>query len=339
MMTIRGGWFRGCMGRYAGRMLGALLGTVVACNLASAGEHEAWKPQKVVRIIVPIVGSTNDVLARLLAPELEAAFGQSFIVENKPGAGGNIGAYEVVRAEPDGHTLLVGYNGPLAINPTLFKNIQYDPLKDLRPITLFVKASQYLVAHPSMNVDTVEGFLKKVKDNPGKYSYGSVAMGSASHLTMEMLKMEAGLDITHVPYKGAAPAMVDLVAGNIQAGFFVPGNVQQYVQDGRLKLIASSGKVRMKSTPDVPTLHESGFPGFEATSWIGLLAPARTPDHIVRRYNEEVVRILKTDRMRAKLEEMEFEVVASTPEEFADWIRLETGRWGKVIQATGAKVE
>src|SRR5690606_11431330 len=137
-------------------------------------------------IVVPIVGSTNDVLARLIAPELEAVFGQSFIVENKPGAGGNIGAHEVVRAEPDGHTLLIGYNGPLAINPTLFKNIPYDPLKDLTPISLMVKASQYLVVNPDTGIDSVEDFVKTMKASPAKYSYGSVAMGSASHLTMEM---------------------------------------------------------------------------------------------------------------------------------------------------------
>src|SRR5690606_26547602 len=153
--------------------------------------------------------------------------------ENKPGAGGNIGAHEVARAEPDGHTLLTGYNGPLAINPTLFKNIPYDPLKDLAPISLMVKASQYLVVNPQAGIDSVDEFVKAMKASPSKYSYGSVAVGSASHLTMEMFKLEADFNITHVPYKGAGPAMVDLVAGNTQAGFFVPGNVQQYEQEGR----------------------------------------------------------------------------------------------------------
>lgn len=307
--------------------------------LAQSQNQNDWRPTKPVRIVVPIVGSTNDVLARLVGPELQKAFGQPFVVENKPGAGGNIGALEVSRAAPDGHTLLVGYNGPLAINVTLFDKMPYDPTKDLAPITLAVKSPQYLVVNPDANFNSVQDFIAKTKAEPSKYSYGSVAMGSASHLTMEMMKSAAGISIMHIPYRGAAPAVTDLIAGNVQAGFFVPGNVQGFVKQGRLKLLASTGLKRFPSTPDIPTLAESGLKDFEATSWIGFLAPPGTPREIIDRYNKEIVRILKSPEVQKKLLDMEFDIVASSPEEFSDWIKVEISRWGQVIKATGAKAE
>lgn len=309
--------------------------------LASAGSAHAqdWAPSKPVKIVVPIIGSTNDVLARLLAPRLQEALGQPVIVENKPGAGGNIGADMVAKSPPDGHTLLVGYNGPLAINVTLFDKMPYDPLKDLAPITLAVKSPQYLVVHPGSGIQSVADLVAKAKARPSKYSYASVAMGSASHLTMEMFKSAAGIHLTHIPYRGAGPAVTDLIAGNVQAGFFVPGNVQQFVKEGRLKLLASTGQKRFAGTPGVPTMIESGYKDFEATSWIGLLAPAGTPRPIIERYQRELVRILHMPEVRDKLVDMQFEVIASTPEQFSAWIRTEIPRWGKVIQSTGAKAE
>lgn len=313
------------------------LGTTLACGAAWA--QADWAPSKPVRIVVPIVGSTNDVLARIVAPKLQEVFGQPFVVENKGGAGGNIGALDVVRSAPDGHTLLVGYNGPLAINVTLFDKMPFDPTKDLAPITLAVKAPQYLVVNPATGITSVQDFIAKAKANPGKYSYGSVSMGSASHLTMEMMKSAAGFRMTHIPYRGAGPAVADLVAGNVQAGFFVPGNVQGFVKEGKLKLLATSGHKRFPSTPDIPTLSESGLKDFEATSWIGFLAPAGTPVHIVNRYNQEMVKILNSPEVKARLVEMEFDVVASSPKQFSDWIRTEITRWGKVIKDTGAKAE
>jgi tripartite-type tricarboxylate transporter receptor subunit TctC len=313
------------------------LGAVAASGAAWA--QADWAPTKPVRIVVPIVGSTNDVLARIVAPKLQEVFGQPFVVENKGGAGGNIGALDVVRSAPDGHTLLVGYNGPLAINVTLFDKMPFDPTKDLAPITLAVKSPQYLVVNPAAGITSVQDFIAKAKANPGKYVYGSVSMGSASHLTMEMMKSAAGFRMTHIPYRGAGPAVADLVAGNVQAGFFVPGNVQGFVKEGKLKLLATTGPKRFPSTPDVPTLSESGLKDFEATSWIGFLAPAGTPAHIVNRYNQEMVKILNSPEVKARLVEMEFDVVASSPKQFSDWIRTEITRWGKVIKDTGAKAE
>jgi tripartite-type tricarboxylate transporter receptor subunit TctC len=300
---------------------------------------QGWAPNRPVRIIVPIVGSTNDVLARLVAPKLQEALGQPVLVENKPGAGGNIGADFVAKSPPDGQTLLVGYNGPLAINVSLFAKIPYDPLKDLAPITLAVTSAQYLTVNPASGITSVADLVAKAKADPKRFSYASVAVGSASHLTMEMFKTAAGINITHVPYKGAAPAMTDLVAGNVQMGFFVPGNVQQFAKEGRLRLIASSGRNRIPSTPDVPTMIESGYPDFVATSWIGFLAPGGTPQPIIDRYHSELVRILNSEDIKARLKDLEFDVVASTPAEFGDWIRAEIPRWGKVIKATGAKVD
>jgi tripartite-type tricarboxylate transporter receptor subunit TctC len=245
----------------------------------------------------------------------------------------------VAKAPPDGHTLLIGYNGPLAINPGLFEKMPYDPQKDLAPITLMVKAPQYLVVHPGSGITSVKDLIEKVKANPTRYSYGSVALGSASHLTMEMLKSAAGFHITHIPYRGAGPAVSDLIAGNIQAGFFVPGNVQQFAKEGRLRLLATSGLKRFPSTPEIPTLSESGFPEFEATSWIGFLTTGGTPAPIIDRYHREIVKIIRSPEITKRLIEMEFEIVATTPGQFRDWIGSEIKRWGKVIKDTGTKAE
>ena len=318
-----------------------LLALVLALGLGSVASAQVpeWAPTKPVRIIVPIVGSTNDVLARLVAPKLQESLGQPVVVENKGGAGGNIGADYVAKSPPDGHTLLVGYNGPLAINVTLFDKMPFDPVKDLVPITLAVTSPQYLVVNPGVPVKNVAELVALARAQPGKLSYASVSVGSASHLTMEMLKLEAGVDLTHIPYKGAAPALTDLVAGNVQAAFMVPGNVLQFAKEGRLRLIASSGAKRFPGTPNVPTLVESGYPGLVATSWIGFLAAGGTPRNIVDRYHKELAKILQSPDVRDRLTAMEFDVVAGTPEQFSAWIRSEIPRWGKVIKATGAKAD
>lgn len=308
---------------------------LAACCTLSVAQAEEWKPVKPIRIVVPIVGSTNDVLARLVAPELGAALGQPVVVENKGGGGGLIGTMDVVKSAPDGYTLLVGYNGPISINPTLLPQTPYDPIKELAPITLAVKASQYLVVNPKVPVKTLAEFVDYAKTH--RMSYASVSVGSSSHLTMEMLKQAAHIDITHVPYRGAGPAVVDLIGGQVDAAFLVPGNIQDYAKDGRARLIASSGLKRFASTPDVPTVAESGYPGFNATSWIGFLAPAGTPRPVMERLNTEMVRILKSPKVRKQLEDMEFDVVASSPQEFSEWIKEDTERWAKVIQAADIK--
>lgn len=312
---------------------------LVWISISNSVFAKEWSPTKPVKIIVPIVGSTNDVLARIVAPKLSEAIGQPVIVENKPGAGGNIGADFVAKATPDGHTLLVGYNGPLAINVSLFEKMPYDSVKDLAPITLAVAAPQYLVVNPALPIKNVQEMVAYAKSSGGKMSYASIAVGSASHLTMEMFKLAAGVEITHIPYRGAGPAITDLLAGNVDAAFLVPGNVQQFLKEGRLRLIATSGQKRFPSTPTVPTLIESGYPDFLATSWIGFLTTACTPKPVIDRYNKELVKILKSTEVREKLESMEFEVIAGSPDQFRNWIGSEIPRWGKVIKATGAKAD
>jgi tripartite-type tricarboxylate transporter receptor subunit TctC len=312
---------------------------VLAGALTLPATAQEWAPTRAVRIIVPIVGSTNDVIARLVAPELQKVLGVPVIVENKGGAGGNIGADLVAKSPPDGHTLLVGFNGPIAVNVTLFKDLPYDPQRDLAPITLAVTSPQFLVVHPSVAARNVAEFVALAKANPGKLAYASVSIGSASHLTMEMLKSRAGIDLVHVPYKGSAPAVADLIGGQVSAAFLVPGNILEFAKDGRARLIASTGTKRFAATPDVPTMIEQGYPDFVALSWIGFLAPGGTPRPIIDRYNREIVRILHTPEVRSKLEDMQFDLVAGSPEQFAQWIRSEIPRWGKVIKETGARAD
>ena len=312
-----------------------------ACALGafapSLAQAQEWAPSKTVRIIVPVLGGTNDLVARLVAPRLQEVLGQSVIVENKPGAGGNVGAEMVAKSPPDGHTLLVGYNGPIAVNVSLFANLPYDPLKDLAPVTLAVTTPQFLTVRPDLPVNSVAELIALAKKEPGKLTYASIEIGSASHLTMEMMKAAAGVDILHVPHRGSAPAITAILGGNVDMGFFVPGNVLSHVKAGKLRILAATGAKRFASQPDVPTMIESGFKDFEATAWIGFLAPGGTPRPIIDRYNHEIVKILRTPEVRDRLLAVDFEMVASTPEYFGEWIRKEIPRWAEVIKRTGAK--
>lgn len=305
----------------------------------AASAQSPWSPSKPVRMVVPVMGTTNDVIAREVASRLGQVLGQPVVVENRPGAGGNIGAEFVAKSAADGQTILVGYNGPIAINRALFDKMPFDPLKDFAPITLAVTSPQYLVVSPTLPVNSVSELLAYARKHPGELSYGSIGPGSASHLTMEMFKTAAQIDMVHVPYKGSGAVITDLIAGNVKVAFLVPGNVQQFVKDGRLKVIATSGSQRFGSTPNVPTLQEVGFPGFVATSWVGFLAPAKTPAAVIARYHAEIVRILTSPEVKKKLEGMEFDVVAGSPEQFQEWIRADAARWEKVVRDANVKVE
>ena len=312
----------------------AALACALCANTVLA--QEAF-PSKPVRIIVPVVGGTMDLTARLVTPELSKALGQPVVVETKAGAGGNIGTDYVAKAPPDGSTLLVAFNGPIAINPTLFDKLPFDPVKDLAPITHAVSSPQFLVVHPSVPVNNVAELVAYAKARPGKLNYGSIAVGGGSHLTMEMLKTAAGIDLVHVPYKGSAPAINDVIAGTVQAAFLVPGNVLPYMKSGQMKVLASTGRRRLASTPGVPTMIESGYADFEAISWIGFMAPGGTPKNIIDWYNRELVRILKLPEVRDKLTAIDFEVVAGSAESFGELIRAEIPKWGKIIRQTGTR--
>jgi len=313
-----------------------LLSVVLALSAAHAAAQE-WAPTRSVRIVVPVIGGTNELVARLVAPKLQELFGQPFVVENKAGAGGNIGIDFVAKSPPDGHTLAIGFNGPIAINVTLFDKLPYDPLKDLAPITLAVRTPQFLVVHPDFPAKTPQELVALARAKPGALSYASIAVGSASHLTMEMLKAAAGLNIVHIPYKGPAPAVTDLLAGTVPMSFMVPGNVLAHARAGKLRLVASTGRSRFPGAPNVPTMIESGFADFDAEAWIGFLAPGGTPRPIIDRYHREITRILQAPEVRDKLTAVEFEMVGSTPEQFRDWIAKEIPRWAAVIKQTGAK--
>ena len=299
---------------------------------------QAWSPTKPIRLIVPIQGGTVDLVARLVVPRLQQLWGQPVVVEAKPGAGGTIGTDLVAKSDPDGHTILVAFTAPITVNPTLFgSKITYDPLKDLAPISLAVTTPQFFTLHPSVPAKNAMEFIRYAKQNPGKLSYASVSVGSASHLTMEMLKSAAGIDVVHVPYKGSAPAVTDLLAGQVQAAMLVPGNVIPHLKDNRLKVIATTGRKRFSGMPEIPTLIEAGFDDFEAVAWIGFLAAGGTPRNIIDAYHKEIVAILASPEVRQRLLGVQFEIVASTPEQFAEYIRWETPRWAKVIRDTGAK--
>jgi tripartite-type tricarboxylate transporter receptor subunit TctC len=297
-------------------------------------------PSRAVRMIIPLPpGSTPDIVGRALSTRLSEAWKQPVVVENKPGAGGNIGTAEAARAAPDGYTLLISINGPIAVNKALYGNLPYDAEKDLKPISLLASGAQALAVHPSVPANDVKQFLDHLRRNPDKLSYGSVGSGSASHLTMELLKSQAQVAIVHVPYKGFPPVVQDLLAGQIQATFAIVPAVLGQIKAGKLKGLAVTSAGRSSLAPDIPTLAEQGFPQFDATAWIGLLAPAGLPPAITDRISGDTQRIMRQPEVRQALVSQGFEVVGGTPDEFASFIRAETDKWTRIVKLTGARAE
>jgi len=294
-------------------------------------------PAKPVRVVIPYpAGSTPDIVGRTLSERLQKALGQPFIVDNRTGAAGNIGAEAVAKAAPDGYTLLVAINGPVAVNKHLYKNMGYDPEKDLVPVSLLASAPQMLVTTPSVPADSFKAFIDFARRNPGKLSYGSVGGGSASHLTMELLKSEAGVFIVHIPYRGFPPAVTDMLAGNIDCMFAIIPAVLPHVKAGKMKALAVTALKRSALAPEVPSVAELGYPQLESLAWIGLLAPAGTPKQIIGALSAETVQGLRAADTRELLGKQGFDVVASSPEEFSRWIRAESSKWARVIRASGA---
>jgi tripartite-type tricarboxylate transporter receptor subunit TctC len=297
-------------------------------------------PSKPVRVIVPYpAGSTPDIVGRTLASKLQSALGQPFVVENRAGAGGNIGAEAVARAAPDGHTLLIGGNGPVAINKMLYKNLGFDSDRDLVPVSLLASAPQMLVVHPSVGVDSFKDFVAYVRRNPGRLSYGSVGGGSASHLTMELLKSDAKAFIVHIPYRGVPPAVTDMLAGNIHAMFAIIPAVLPQVKAGKMKGLAVTGLKRSPMAPEVPSVAELGFPQLESLAWIGLLVTAGSPPEAVNRLGAETVKAMRGQDTRDALSKQGFDVIGGSAGEFSAWIRAESAKWAKVIRASGATAD
>jgi tripartite-type tricarboxylate transporter receptor subunit TctC len=312
----------------------ALLAAFILCSSLAWGQSYPSKPVKVVVPYPP--GSTPDIVGRTLADKLQSALGQPFVVENHSGAAGNIGANIVAKAAPDGYTLLVGINGPVAVNKFLYKGMPFDPDRDLVPISLLASSPQMLVVTPSLPVATFAEFITYLKRHPGSLSYGSVGAGSASHLTMELLKSNAGVFIVHIPYRGFPPAVTDMLSGNIQAMFAIIPAVLPQVKAGKMKALAVTGLKRSALAPDVPSVAELGYPQLESLAWIGLLAPAGTPEPVLGALEAATMRGMRSADARTRLGRQGFEVVAGTRGEFAAWIRSESAKWSKVIKASGA---
>jgi tripartite-type tricarboxylate transporter receptor subunit TctC len=297
-------------------------------------------PSKPVRVIVTFPpGSTPDIVGRVLAARLQESMGQPFVVENRAGAGGNIGADAVAKAAPDGSTLLVSTNGVFAINKALYKSMPFDPDKDLLPVSLLAVAPQMLVANPALGVGTFKEFVEHARRNPGKLSYGSVGAGSASHLTMELLKSDAKVFLVHIPYKGFPPAVTDMLSGNIHTMFAIVPGVLPHVKAGKMTGLAVTALKRSDLAPDVPSVGELGYPQLESLAWIGLGATVGTPREVVARLAEETRKQMRAEEARTLLGRQGFEVVAGTPEEFARWIRSESEKWARVIRASGATLD
>ena len=297
-------------------------------------------PNKPVKVIIPYPpGSTPDIVGRTLSGKLQESLGQPFVVENRTGAGGNIGAEAVAKSPADGYTLLIGINGPAAINKFLYKDLGYDSDRDLVPVSLLASSPQMLVVTPSVEANDFKAFIAYLKQNPGRLSYGSVGSGSASHLTMELLKSDAKVFVVHIPYRGFPPAVTDMLSGNIQTMFAVIPAVLPQVRAGKMKALAVTGQKRSALAPEVPSVAELGYPQLESLAWIGLLAPAGLPQEILNRLNGQAIRAMRAPDTVELLGKQGFDVVANTPVEFAAWIRAEQAKWSKVIRASGATAD
>ena len=297
-------------------------------------------PTKPIRLVVPFpAGGTTDILARAVAQKLSETLGQQVIVDNRPGAGGNIGSELVARSAPDGYTLLMGTVGTHAINVSLYPKLPYDPVKDFTPIVLMAGVPNVLVVNPSLPARSVSELIAYAKANPGKLNFASSGSGTSIHLSGELFKVLTGVQMTHVPYKGSAPALTDLVGGQVQLMFDNLPSSLAFIKAGKLRALAVTSKTRAAALPDVPTMVEAGVPDFEASSWFGILAPAGTPRDIVVRINAEVAKWLATPDAREKLAGQGAIAAGGAPEDFARHIASETAKWARVVKASGAKVE
>jgi tripartite-type tricarboxylate transporter receptor subunit TctC len=296
-------------------------------------------PSKPIKIIVPFpAGGTVDFFARVISTKLSEALGQSVLVENRAGAGGNIAAEAVTKAAPDGYTLLMG-SEIIAINTSLYSKIGYDPVKDLAPITLVGTVPNILIVHPSLPVNSVSDLIALAKKSPGKISFASTGQGTSTHLSSELFKLMAQVDMLHVPYKGGPPAIADLISGQVNMMFINMPTGITHVRSGKAKIIAVSSIKRVPQLPDVPTVDQAGVKGFETSAWSGLYAPAGTPVDIINRLNAEVVKILKQPSVKDQLMAQGAEPVGDTPEEFSRFTLAEISKWAKIIKISGAKVD
>jgi tripartite-type tricarboxylate transporter receptor subunit TctC len=319
-----------------GRVLCVAIAALAAANAVAQGAY----PNKPVRIVVPFpAGGTTDLLARSAAQKLSEAWSQQVIVDNRPGAAGNIGSELVAKSPGDGYTLLMGTVGTHAINASLYAKMPYDHVKDFVPVILVAGVPNVLVVHPSVPVNSVQELIAYAKANPGKLNFASSGNGTSIHLSGELFKTMTGVQMAHIPYKGSAPALTDLLGGQVQLMFDNLPSALPYIKAGKLRPLAVTSTTRAPALPDTPTVAESGVPGFEASSWFGLLAPAGTPRDVVIKINGEVAKWLDSPDAREKLAAQGANVASGSPEDFTKHIQAETAKWAKVVKDSGAKID
>jgi tripartite-type tricarboxylate transporter receptor subunit TctC len=295
-------------------------------------------PSHPIHLIVPYAaGGSADATARVLAKQIGKATGQAIVVENRGGSASIVGTEFVNKADPDGYTLLLGQSGPISINPAIYKSLPYDPVKDFAPVSLTSTYPYIMVVNRSLGVKTLQEFVALARSKPGALNYGTTGVGASNHLLTELFDLRAGIKMTHIPYRGTALAVADLVAGQVQVVFSDPISALQLVNSGTLVALAVTSKDRSPVAPDVPTISESGYPGFDAVGWHGILAPAKTPPAIVARLNAEIIQALKDPETKSLLENQAIQVVGTSPQEFADFIQQDIAVWKDV--ADQAKIE
>jgi tripartite-type tricarboxylate transporter receptor subunit TctC len=297
-------------------------------------------PSKPIRLVVPFApGGSSSIVARAVAAEMEKGLGQPIIIDNKPGGGGNVAMIEVAKSDPDGYTLIIGHVGSLAMNPFMYEQLPYDVDRDFAPISLLAIVPAIFVVHESVPAKDLREFVALAKKEPGKLNYGSAGNGSAGHLAMEYLKQVTGIDIQHVPYKGTGPNIIDLVAGRTQASSAGTPPLMPHVKAGKLRVIAVGTAKRLHTLPDVGTVAEQGYPGFETSQWYGLNAPAKTPEAIIQRLAAEAAKAAKSPKVLERFAADDAEAVGSTPAEYAAFIKKEQQRWSKVVRAAKIKAD
>jgi tripartite-type tricarboxylate transporter receptor subunit TctC len=314
----------------------ALLGVLGLLWLPAATRAQG----RPIRLVVPFTpGGSTDILARALAPKLAAALGQNVIVDNKPGAGGSLGAAEVAQAAPDGQTLLMGHIGTLAVNVSLYPKLAYDPVKSFAPVAWVARVPNVLVVNAASGIGSLKELIARAKARPGQMSYSSGGNGSAAHISFEYFKLRAGIFMTHIPYRGTAPSVTDLISGQVDATFTGTPAVLPHIRSGRLRALAVSSTARIAALPEVPTVAESGFPGFEADQWYGIVAPAGTPPAVVARLNAEIHKALALPDVARQLAAEGAVPTPGPPQAFGELIAREIPRWREVIKAGNVKID
>ncbi len=314
--------------------------SAVVVSAAQAQEYPLTYPTKPIRMIIPFVpGGANDVFGRLAGIKITEALGQQVVIENRGGAGGSVGMELAAKAPPDGYTLVLGNIANLSVNPTLYRKLSYNPVTDLQPITLMAKLPSILVVHPSLPAKNIKELIALARAQPARLTFGTGGGGSGSHLTMELFKLQSKIDLVHIPYKGVGPAMIDLLAGQITMSFGAVPGAGPYVRSTRLRGLRVTSAARIAAYPDMPTVAQAGLPGFEATLWYGVLAPAGTPMPIINRLHATLTRAMQSADMKERFVAEGAEQVGSTPQEFQAFIKSEIERWAVVVRASGMRTE